>query len=43
MLHMANELRKKRPRDDNRLGKTIVDISVDEIEDREPDAKVRAR
>ena len=34
--------RKKRPRDPSQLGKMIVDISVGEIEDREPDAKGRA-
>ena len=33
----AGELaRKKRPRDANQLGKSIVDIATGEVEDREP-------
>lgn len=33
---------KKRPRDPNQLGKMIVDISVGDIEDRQPDHRGRA-
>jgi hypothetical protein len=33
---------KKRPRDPNQLGKMIVDNSVGEIEDRQPDHRGRA-
>lgn len=39
---MAEPPRKKRPRDANQLGKMIVDISVGEIEDREPSRRGRA-
>jgi hypothetical protein len=39
---MANEPRKKRPRDANQLGKMVVDISVGDVEDREPAARGRA-
>lgn len=33
---MANRTHKKRPRDPNQLGKMIVDISVGEVDDRDP-------
>jgi hypothetical protein len=39
---MPDRTRKKRPRDASQLGKMIVDISVGEVEDREPDAKGRS-
>jgi hypothetical protein len=42
IAHMNHDARKKRPRDANQLGKTIVDISVGEIDDREPSVKGRA-
>ena len=38
---MADPTRKKRPRDPSQLGKLIVDISVGEVEDREPATKGR--